>query len=122
MKNKILTLSLLGLVFGGLVLPTAVEAYRGDPNVKGPYYSAERHEAMTKAFANKDYNAWKNLMQARGRVTQVINKDNFARFAQMRQLMLEGKTEEANKIRTELGLGLHNGSGWGQKNGYRINR
>jgi len=69
---------------------------------------------MTKAFEKNDYNAWKNLMQGKGRVTQVVNKDNFSKFAQAHKLALEGKTAEANKIRTELGLGLQNGSGRGQ--------
>lgn len=112
MNKKIL--AILALVLGaGLFFTTAQKtlAYRGDPNVKGPNYSPERHGAMTKAFENKDYNAWKNLMQGRGRITQVINEQNFSRFAEMHKLMLEGKTEEANKIRQELGLGLQNGSG-----------
>ena len=68
---------------------------------------------MTKAFDSNDYNAWKELMGGRGRVSQVINEDNFARFAEAHRLALEGKTEEAAKIRQELGLGLQNGSGKG---------
>ena len=124
MNKKSIILGTIALVLGGLVLiPGTVQAYRGDPNVKGPNYSAERHEEMTKAFENKDYNAWKNLMQGKGRVTQVINEKNFAKFAEANKLALAGKTEEANKIRTELGLGLRNGSGQGQGQGYgRTNR
>jgi hypothetical protein len=123
MKRTIL-LTFASMLLGGLVLyTTSAKAYQGDLNVKGPNYTEERHEAMTQAFANKDYNAWKELMTGRGRVTQVINEQNFARFAEMHQLMLEGKTDEANQIRTELGLGLHNGSGRGQGMGCgRINR
>jgi len=119
MNRKTILLGLTALILGGLFIsPKIAEAYRGDPNVRGPNYSAERHEAMTKAFESKDYNAWKNLMQGRGRVTSVITKDNFAKFAEAHKLALAGKTEEANKIRTELGLGLHNGSGFGQGMGY----
>ena len=73
---------------------------------------------MTKAFENKDYNAWKSLMQGRGRVMQIINAQNFARFAEAHKLALEGKTSEANKIKTELGLGVRNGTGMGQGMGY----
>ena len=99
------------LVLGGLMVsPKAVHGYRGEPNVQGPNCTAERHEAMTKALESNDYNAWKELMNGRGRVTQVVNEGNFARFAQAYRLMLEGKIEEAQKIRTELGLGLQNGS------------
>jgi len=117
MNKKSILIGISVLVLGGLTLAIPAQAYKGDPNVKGPNYSAERHEAMTKAFTNNDYNAWKNLMQGKGRVTQVINKNNFAKFAQAHKLALEGKTAEANKIRNELGLGLHNGSGQGQGKG-----
>lgn len=121
--NKLLILSAVTLSAITLLLTATpkVLAYRGDPNVKGPYYSEERHEAMTKAFENKDYQSWKNLMQGRGRVSQVINEQNFARFTEMHQLMLEGKNDEANKIRAELGLGLQNGSGRGRGMGYGRN-
>lgn len=94
-------------------------AYRGDPTVQGPNYTEERHQAMTQALENNDYNAWKELMGDRGRVTQVINEGNFARFAEAHKLALEGKTEEARTIREELGLGLRDGSGQGQGNGLK---
>ncbi len=95
------------------VLPSVTSAYKGDPAVKGPNYSPERHEAMLQAFETKDYTAWANLMQGRGRVMQVINKDNFAKFVEARNLAQQGKMAEAQKIRQELGLGLHNGMGRG---------
>lgn len=60
-------------------------------------------------------------MQGRGRVSEVINEGNFARFAEMHQLRLEGRNEEADQIRTELGLGLRNGSGNDQGKGYGRN-
>lgn len=105
----------LGILVLGLGIIGAstgtVLAYRGDPTVKGSDYSIERHEVMTKAFENKDYDAWKNLMQGRGRVIQVVNKDNFAKFAEAHQLVRQGKTAEAQEIRQELGLGLRNSSG-----------
>ena len=124
MNKKILTIG--AAVLGtGVLLGTAsgVFAYRGDPSVQGPNYTPERHEAMTQAFAKNDYNAWKSQMQGKGRVTQVINEGNFARFAEMHRLNLEGKTEEAAKIRTELGLGQRDGSGsgYGQGEGYGKN-
>lgn len=117
MNKKLLTITSLALATGVLLTTASgTFAYRGDPNTQGPNYTEERHEAMTKAFENKDYNAWKELMQGKGRVTQIINEGNFAKFAQMHQLRLEGKTDQANQIRTELGLG--NGSGNGQGKGY----
>jgi hypothetical protein len=119
MNRKTILLGLTALILGGLVIsPKIAEAYQGDPNVKGPNYTTERHTAMEKAFDNKDYNAWKNLMKGRGRVTQVVNTQNFAKFAQAHELAEQGKTAEANKIKAELGLGLHNGTGMGQGMGY----
>jgi hypothetical protein len=93
----------------------AAYAYQGDPGQKGPQFSAERHESMQKAFESNDYNAWKELMNGRGRMTQVINEGNFARFAEMHRLMLEGKYDEANQIREELGLRPKNSNGSGDK-------
>jgi hypothetical protein len=115
MKKTSILLGLTALVIGGVLLvPQTVFAYKGDPTVKGPNYTEQRHTAMEKAFDTKDYNAWKALMAGRGRVTQVVNAQNFVKFAQAYELAQQGKTLEANKIRFELGLGLHNGSGMGQ--------
>lgn len=112
MKKSILAFVAMAVVAGGLFfLPQDTSAYKGDPNVKGPNYTAERHDAMEKAFETRDYNAWKNLMQGRGRVTQVVTKDNFAKFAQAHELAEQGKTAEANAIRAELGLGIGSGNG-----------
>lgn len=124
MNKTTMFLGLSALVIVGAALaPRAVFAYKGDPAVKGPNCTTERHEAMEKAFENKDYNAWKALMAGRGRVTQVINAQNFAKFAEAHELAEQGRMDEANKIRIELGLGLHNGAGMGQGKGYgRISR
>ena len=114
-KNAIL-LGGATLILGGLLLsPNVAEAYRGDPSVEGPDCTEERHEDMEQAFEDNDYQAWESLMQGKGRVTQVINEDNFAQFAEAHRLTEEGKTEEAGQIREELGLGLRNGSGQGFK-------
>ena len=112
----IASLALLGIV----VAPQAILAYKGDPSVKGPNYTVARHDAMEKAFDTNDYNAWKNLMTGQGRVTQVINAQNFSKFAQAHELVGQGKIAEANAIRAELGLG--NGSGRGNGAGCGMNR
>lgn len=111
MKKTTLGLGALALTLGVMGLSAgSVMAYQGDPEVKGPNYSEERHEAMERAFENKDYDTWKNLMQGKGRISQVVNKDNFSKFAEAHELMEQGKAVETQKIRQELGLGLHNGS------------
>jgi hypothetical protein len=117
-RNKIIGLGALALVLGiSGVMAGTVDAYRGDPSIKGPNYTAERHIAMEKAFESNDYTAWKKLMTNNGKVTEIINKDNFAKFAQAHELAEKGDLTGAKKIRQELGLGLKNGSGQGQKNG-----
>jgi len=113
MNKKTMIVGSLALVLMALGVAGSAQAYRGDPTIKGPNYSAERHEAMEKAFENNDYTTWTNLMQGRGRVTTVINKDNFAKFAQAHELAEQGNVVEAQKIRQELGLQLNNGNSKG---------
>ena len=122
-KKMIMGFGTLALVLGfsGLIANSAM-AYRGDTTIKGPNYSIEREVAMEKAFETNDYIAWKTLMQNRGRVTQVVNKDNFAKFAEAHKLAESGDTAGAQKIRQELGLGLKNGSGQGMRNGSGVGR
>jgi len=117
-KNILLGLRTLALVLGisGAFISSA-DAYKGDPSIKDPNYSVERHTAMEKAFETNDYTAWKSLMQNNGRVTKVVNKDNFAKFAEAHKLAENGDLAGAQKIRQELGLGLKNGSGQSMKNG-----
>ncbi len=112
MKNST---KLLGGAFALAIAAVAIAspslAYRGDPSVQGPDCSDERHEIMEKAFQDNNYENWKELMNGNGRVTQVVNADNFARFAEAHKLAEEDNLEEAKTIRAELGLGLKNGSG-----------
>lgn len=105
MNKKNMFLGATAFVLGAMVLlPQTALAYKGDPNVQGPNYTVERHADMTKAFANKDYTAWKALMGDRG-ITRKITAENFAQFAQAHELAAQGKTAEANAIKAELGLG-----------------
>lgn len=120
-KKKIIVSSVIGLAVVATAALAGVgtsSAYRGDYSKQGPNYSQERHETMEKAFEQNDYNAWKEQMNGRGRVTQVVNEGNFARFAEAHKLAEQGKDAEADQIRTELGLrtknGERTGSGYGQ--------
>lgn len=118
-KKTFLKLGTLALILGSLgVAGISTEAYRGDINVKGPNFSEERHAEMVKALESKDYEAWKNLMQGRGRVTEVVNKDNFDKFVDAYKLAKNGDIEGAKKIRQELGLGLKNGNGRASKEAF----
>ena len=98
-------------------------AYQGDYSKKGPAYSPERHTAMKEAMENNDYEAWVGLMNGRGRVMQVINEENFAKFAEARRLAHSGDLDGADEIRKELGLrtrdGKKVGAGYGKGSGER---
>jgi len=126
MKNNKLTIGAAALTAVIVTAGFAASsfAYQGDPSVQGPNYTPERHEAMTAAFETGDYNAWKELMSGKGRVTQVVNETNFAQFAQAHELSENGDIAGANEIRTELGLGqgskshsMKGGRGQGQGKG-----
>jgi len=118
MKKITLGIGALALTLGALAVTAGTTfAYQGDPTVEGPNYSPDRHEAMTDAFESNDYDAWYDLMAGRGRVTQVINEDNFAKFAEAHELVEQGKVAEAQQLRQELGLGQHNNTGAGRGNG-----
>jgi len=125
MDNKKITIGAAALTAVIVTMGFAASsfAYQGDPNVQGPNYTPERHEAMTAAFEAKDYNAWTEARgdMGRGRMMEVINEDNFDKFVEMRELRLAGDTEGADEIRAELGLGQdgrnHGDRGRGQKDG-----
>ena len=117
MKKKTALLGAAAFIVGAVILsPSLVSAYQGDPGVQGPNYTAERHEAMTQAFNNGDYNAWKGQMEGKGAASRVTEA-NFPRFAEAHKLASEGDLEGARKIREELGLGMKDGSGQKQGSG-----
>ncbi len=123
MNKKIL--GSIGLAVGVLTVLglSQVSAYRGDYTQVGPNHTEEREAAMDKVMNEKDYEGWKALMTEDGRTPGVLRKidtqEEFDKFAEARRLGKEGKTEEANAIRSELGLGggQRKGSGNGQRGG-----
>ncbi len=110
MKNKMLmgifVLFLVSIVaFAGITY-----AYKGNANVQGPNYNEEVHEQLEAAIEAGDYDAWlqirkDNNLPMRGKIFQVINEDNFDKYAAMHEAMESGDTETADAIRAELGLG-----------------
>ncbi len=115
---------MLAIAIAAIAITTSSSAfaYHSDPSIQDPNYTPERHADMEKAFANNDYDVWVKLMEGRGRVTSVINADNFARFAEAHKLAEEGQLDKAKSIRLELGLGLRDGSGHGKRHSHRGNR
>ena len=130
MRNKLVMSGLMALVLGLGVSGTAL-AYQGDFTKKGPNYTQEFESKITEVMTNKDYEGWKALMSEKvgnGRVTEVINKDNFGKFAEAWKLAHEGKIKEANAIRKELmlrtsdGQRSHDGEGRGRGMGQGMGR
>lgn len=119
MKNNKLTVGAAALVaiIATAGIAASTFAYQGDPSVQGPNLDTATHEAMTAAFENGDYEAWKENKpnEARGRMMDVVKDDaTFAKFAAIREARLAGDTETADALRAELGLGQGNGEGHGQ--------
>ena len=115
-SNKILVGSLTVVMMGAFAVSSAF-AYQGDYSKQGPDYSPERHSAMEAAMENNDYAAWSGLMADRGRITQVINAENFSRFAEAHQLAHAGDLDGADDIRAELGIRTRNGEKVGARHG-----
>lgn len=111
MNKKIALFSAAGaLLLGGILVSNAFASNLQ----RGNFYSPERHGQMMQAFNQNDYQSWRGMMQGRGAASKV-NEQNFSRFSQMHQLMLDGKIDEANKIRQELGMGQGRGMMGGQR-------
>ena len=110
-RNKFISLAVLTLILTAGV--SSALAYQGDYGQEGPNCTPEKHEIMENAFDNNDYNAWQEQMAGRGRVTQVVNQDNFAKFAEAHRLGKSGDVEGADAIRAELGLRTSNGEKMG---------
>jgi len=92
----------LSVVATTAIVAGGAYAYQGDRAQRGG--NSEQHEAMEQALENKDYNAWQELAPDKGKMSELITEENFARFAEMHRLMAEGKTDEAKAIGEELGL------------------
>ena len=98
-------------IFGIIALLgiSMVFAYQGDPNVQGPNFSEERHEAMQEVLESGSYEDWYNLMienDRHPRIVEVITEENFDEFVEARNAALEGDLDALKEFRESLGLGL----------------
>ena len=107
MKNKkntnktLMSFGILGVFV--LLGMSMVFAYQEGPNVQGPNFSEERHEAMQEAFNSLNYQDWYDLMTEDGRhlrIVDVIDADNFDEFVEARN------DRTLKEFRESLGLGL----------------
>jgi len=97
----------VGVVATTALVAGATYAYQGDSEnsdkFRAPRFNTEQHEAMIEAIDNQDYNSWKELV-GYNPITEKITEENFAKFVEARQLMKDGKYEEAKILREELGI------------------
>ena len=106
-NNKVLigSLMLAGMTSIGIYAMASAHSDNNDARRGEKNFSSARHERMDKIFEDKDYQAWQNEMKEhRGIDSDMVNKENFAKFAAMHKLREEGQDDEADKIRDELGL------------------
>jgi len=109
MKNQLVFGILALVVLSIAALVGVTYAYRGD-GAQGPNYNSAVHEQLETALEAGDYDAWlkirqENNLPMRGKIFQVVNKDNFDMYVQLHKANLEGDKEQADAIRIELGLG-----------------
>ncbi|MBU1036708.1 hypothetical protein KKF32_01565 [Patescibacteria group bacterium] len=122
-------LALLVLVITvGTVFAAQTVTIGDSPNVnlrnfkERPKFDSEKFAEMQEKFAavqetikNSDYDIWAELM-ADSPITEYINKDNFAKFVEMHNLM-----DQAKQIGEELGIEKMAGHR-GMMKGFRFNQ
>ncbi len=101
-KTKVVSLTALTLMLTAGI--NSAFAYQGDYSQEGPNCTPEKHEIKEQAFENNNYDAWLGQMDSAGRVKDVVNEDNFAKFAEAHRLGQVGDVDGADAIRAELGL------------------
>lgn len=113
MKTQII-LGIAALALGLVAVKsfTPVLAYRGDATVKGPNYTAERHNTNVAAFEKGDYKAWVTNMSGRG-ATRFVNESNFKEFSKAQLAAQKGNLTLLNAFRAKYGMGQGNGQGRG---------
>lgn len=91
--------------FGGIVFTaSAAQGFWGG------MMDSEWRQNMKNAQENNDYGSWRNLVQERhDKMLEWMSPERFSKMNEMRRLMRERKTDEANKIRQELGIPEWNG-------------
>ena len=104
-KSKFYLLAgFFGLLITTLAVSSLASAQSDTGATKGPRYSTANHQAWQEAIEQGDYEVWKELVDSKPRITDVITEDNFDQFVQMHQLKQDGDIEGAKVIAEELGL------------------
>jgi len=80
---------------------------------------ANHHAKIDAAVAARDYDAWKAEHDAfsQGKGGAKVTRENFETYAKMREAQAAGRTDEAQALRTQLGMGQGAGKGQGMHSG-----
>lgn len=105
-----------GMTVSGI---SSASAYKGDSEQGRPNSDPEHREKMTQVFENKDFGAWKQLMEERMPTTIIDSQEKFDKLAEAHEKAMAGDLDGAKEIRDELGLrgGHGDKKGQGQRNG-----
>jgi len=110
MNSKTIAMAFMAALLVGSM--ASVYAYRGDPNVPGPYcqIDEEVRSQIQDALSQGDYAAWISLREEynlpmHGKLMQIANEENFALISQLHKAVMEGDETAVQQIRKELGLG-----------------
>ncbi|MFA6073630.1 MAG: hypothetical protein WC758_05945 [Candidatus Woesearchaeota archaeon] len=122
MKNKLMVGILAVFIVSALAFTGLTYAYKGNTQTTGPNYNEDVHEQLENAMDVGDYDAWIKIRQdnnlpMNGRMFQVVNKANFAKYVEMHDANEAENYVRAEEIRTELGLGqgMQSGKGMNSK-------
>ncbi len=123
MKKQVLSGLFALFIISIIGLAGITYAYKGNPNVKGPNYDAEVHVRLERAIDSGDYDEWikirrDNNLPMKGRMFQVINKDNFYKYTELHEANIAGDVAKVDAIKAELGLG----QGSMKRNHNRLNK
>jgi len=110
--KRLLGFTAVALILGaGLAVAASVSADEVEKGACGP----EHREAIVAAMDDGDYEAWAELMDGRGRISEVITEDNFETFVALHEARKDGDQETVEELREELGLGQHPQDGTGHQ-------
>lgn len=96
-KQAALAIAFLTLVFsGGLTVGLARTEDRDGRN------QGEKEEMILTSFENGDYDTWRRLLGQKGKISEVITKEEFQTFIEAREKARSGRYEEAILIAEKL--------------------
>ena len=95
------SVAVLGLAITTLTVSALASA---SSETKERFFDRERHLEMAEVFEQGDFESWKAMTSERCLKEDLITEENFDKFVEMKNYLLEGNYEEAQKIREELGL------------------